>query len=152
MSPRKTDQELAIISAPLSKAYVGEEYVYQILTEHDDESSLSYALIQSPAGMKINAESGKVSWRPDASQDGVHYVEVHVSDGHAVVRQLYYIIIRPSGPGAVSLADLVQCLQILVGLEADIIVNEGSDLTDDQRIGMDDIIYMLRVAADISSE
>ncbi|OQY58875.1 MAG: hypothetical protein B6245_09605 [Desulfobacteraceae bacterium 4572_88] len=79
-------------------------------------------------------------------------MEVHVSDGHAVARQLHYIIIRPSGPGAVSLADLVQCLKILVGLEADIIVSEGNDLTDDQRIGMDDIIHMLRVAAGISSE
>ena len=102
--------------------------------------------------MEINAESGKISWIPDSSQDGVHYVEVHVSDGHAVVRQLYYIIIRPSGSGAVSLADLVQCLQILVGLEADIIVNEGSDLTDDQRIGMDDIIYMLRVTTGVGSK
>ncbi len=146
MAPKPVNHEPEIISAPPSRAYIDEEYVYHIAATDDDGDGLSYVLIQNPPGMTTDSESGKISWVPDPSQTGVHFVEIHVSDGHSVVRQLFYIMVTPVGD--VTLGDVVRCLQILVGTDDDAVYN-GDDLTQDRKIGLEDVIYMLNIIAGI---
>jgi hypothetical protein len=44
------------------------------------DGKLSYGLRTSPEGMKINEESGLVTWRPEVDQAGRHEVVVVVRD------------------------------------------------------------------------
>ncbi len=144
MAPKPANHEPEITSAPPSRAYIDEEYVCHIAATDDDGDGLSYVLIQNPPGMTIDSESGKISWIPDPSLTGVHFVEIHVSDGHSVVRQLFYIMLTPFGD--VDLSDVIRSLQILVGVGDGGAVHDG-DVTRDGKIGLADVIRMLQAMA-----
>lgn len=51
-------------------------------TDADGDRALRFRLVRGPMGMTVDALSGLVSWRPAGDQDGIHQVEVAVSDPH----------------------------------------------------------------------
>jgi PGF-pre-PGF domain-containing protein len=71
-----------ITSIPITKAYVGDLYRYPIIATDPDNDTLSYRLIQRPAGMIINSGTGLIEWIPQITQWGRTYpVSTEVSDG-----------------------------------------------------------------------
>ena len=67
-----------ILSEPVTVAYVGEEYHYQVVAYDPDGDELTYKLDHAPEGMTIDAESGLIKWIPTA--EGEYYVRVVVTD------------------------------------------------------------------------
>ncbi len=50
-----------------------------------DGDSFSFALVNAPAGMSIDAGSGAIVWTPGVAQVGLHDVAVKLSDQHGAV-------------------------------------------------------------------
>jgi YD repeat-containing protein len=144
MGPKPANHKPVITSTPVTKAELNENYVYPIIAQDEDGDELTYTLVDHPTGMTVK-ENGRIYWTPNDSQSGVNYVEVHVSDGYALAKQNYYIIITPLED--LNMSDVIRCLKILVGAETDGGVSERTDLTKDDKVGMDDIVYMMQVIA-----
>src|SRR5207244_493126 len=70
-----------ITSRPKGPAVVGVPYVYQATAQDADGDPITFALGAHPAGMEINATSGRLSWTPAAGQVGPPHVEVTAADG-----------------------------------------------------------------------
>ncbi|NLF33147.1 MAG: hypothetical protein GX591_19960, partial [Planctomycetes bacterium] len=73
------------ISAPPTAAAVGIALGYTALAEDLDQDPLEYTLAYGPEGMAVERLSGKVVWTPAATQTGVVYAGVRVSDGRGGV-------------------------------------------------------------------
>jgi hypothetical protein len=57
-------------------------YSYQLkASDPDGDRVLRWQLVEGPRGMKLDTQSGLITWRPTASQDGTHRIEVAVEDG-----------------------------------------------------------------------
>ncbi len=69
-----------ILSEPVTVAYVGKEYRYQVVAQDPDGDELTYKLDHAPEGMIVDAESGLITWIPTA--EGKYYVRVVVTDGN----------------------------------------------------------------------
>lgn len=78
---------LEIISTPITKAIVGEIYAYDVNVR--DETNVSYKLISSPEGMKINSSNGIITWNPSSA--GVFAVVVQVSEKNLTNNQSFTI-------------------------------------------------------------
>ena len=78
----KTNQAPRITSTPVTTAHTTEPYVYDVRADDPDAGdTLTFALVQPPTGMTIDAASGHVAWTPAAAQTGPFAVTVLVSDG-----------------------------------------------------------------------
>ena len=97
-TPVPGNRQPVITSTPVNGASVGAAYTYQVTATDPDGDALTYSLIQTPAGMGIDAASGLITWTPAAV--GTVPVEVRVSDGRAWVTQGWTITVTPQ---AVSL-------------------------------------------------
>lgn len=76
---RQTD--LAAFSAATSLQIVPDvPYTYPVKAIDSDGGAITYALLQGPAGMTIDPETGLVSWMPDRSQVGTYQVVVKALD------------------------------------------------------------------------
>ena len=69
------------VSIPSTVTTVGNAYQYDAVAIDPDDGVLTYRLIQSPAGMTIDAAGGQIDWVPGAADAGTHSVTVAVSDG-----------------------------------------------------------------------
>ena len=69
-----------ILSEPVTVAYVGEEYRYQVVAQDLDGDELTYKLDHAPEGMMVDAKSGLITWTP--TKEGEYYVRVVVVDGN----------------------------------------------------------------------
>ncbi|MFB6099637.1 MAG: putative Ig domain-containing protein, partial [Candidatus Nanohalobium sp.] len=87
-------------SDPAVTGEVGKAYSYDAEATDPDGNALSYSLNQSPSGMSIDSDSGKVSWTPSSS--GTYDVEIVVSDGEASVSQSYSIDVQSDNSGGGS--------------------------------------------------
>ena len=87
-----------ILSTPINVTSLGEQYVYQV--EAEDENNLSYTLI-GPPSMVID-QTGLITW--NANSPGAHQVSIAVSDGELLAYQNYTltVIIEASGPTITS--------------------------------------------------
>ncbi|OJH33810.1 putative Ig domain-containing protein [Cystobacter ferrugineus] len=68
-----------ILSAPATSAKIDRAYRYDVLTRDPDGDLLAYSLPRAPAGMTIDAQTGRIDWQP--TQAGDFPVRVRVSDG-----------------------------------------------------------------------
>lgn len=69
-----------VSSAPIS-ARVNEPYQYSVFAvDIDAGDTLSYSLIQGPAGMTVEAATGVINWTPGFTQQGDHLVQLRVTD------------------------------------------------------------------------
>lgn len=79
-----------VTSTAESIAYAGVRYQYSINAfDADSSDQLLYSLFTGPKGMKINRNSGKISWKPSTLQLGNHYVIVQVRDNGQPVKAGY---------------------------------------------------------------
>jgi large repetitive protein len=70
------------ISKPVTKATVGEEYLYDVdAADPDILDTLVYSLTIKPMGMTIDKSTGLIKWTPNETQPGMNDVAVRVEDG-----------------------------------------------------------------------
>ena len=70
-----------IVSSPVTTAAIDTLYSYQVIAQDADRGdAMVYRLLQGPVGMTLDAYSGRLEFRPLASQVGEHAVSVQVSD------------------------------------------------------------------------
>ncbi|MCZ8036898.1 MAG: DUF4114 domain-containing protein [Microcystis sp. LE17-20A] len=76
-----------IVSNPITTAYIGVPYQYQVAAIDGNGDALTYTLLKAPQGMKIS-DKGVITWATGAI--GSYQVEVQVDDGKGgIVSQLY---------------------------------------------------------------
>lgn len=80
---------LAFLSAPPGAAVVGKPLQYQVKTESPNPNSLSFFLVQAPAGMTIDSSSGLIAWTPTANQVGDQSVTVVAKDSTGEIFQSF---------------------------------------------------------------
>jgi hypothetical protein len=61
-------------------AQPGVDVAIQIIANDPDDNNLAYRLLERPAGMQIDPDSGLIAWVPVTQQLGPHGVTVEVSD------------------------------------------------------------------------
>jgi hypothetical protein len=74
------NRQPAINSSPVTAAVVGAAYRYDVAATDADGDTLAYSLTRAPAGMAIDAASGRINWTPTAGQMGTHEVALQVLD------------------------------------------------------------------------
>lgn len=62
-------QAPVIYTNPITLAFAGENYVYQVGAEDPNNSLFSFELTTAPAGMTIHELTGRVEWMPEAGGD-----------------------------------------------------------------------------------
>jgi large repetitive protein len=82
-----------ISSSPRTQTGSGQLYVYQIAASDLDGDKLTYTLTNPPSGMVINANTGLITWTPNAAQAGVKNVDITVSDGTLTTHQTYALTV-----------------------------------------------------------
>lgn len=74
-------------------------YVYQLEATDPDGDTLSFELVDAPAGAQISVLTGLISWMPTAAQAGLNSFRVRVSDGRgAWVEQAFAVQVRANPP------------------------------------------------------
>jgi hypothetical protein len=74
------------------EAIVGKFYIYDALAVDRDGDELSYFLLEGPAGMSVDAETGEVAWEPTVEDVGSHGVRVKVSDEFGGVDEQGFVL------------------------------------------------------------
>ena len=78
------------------------QFTYQINATDAEDGDFSFRLLESPNGMKIDPETGLITWNPSLSQTGSHWVEVAASDEHGgIARQRFELEIAVSDPSEI---------------------------------------------------
>ncbi|SFK25795.1 putative Ig domain-containing protein [Lysobacter sp. cf310] len=90
-----------IHSAPATSAKLGRAYRYDVLTLDPDGDLLAYSLTQAPAGMTIDAQTGRIDWQP--SQTGDFPVRLRVSDGALWTEQAWLLHVVEGLPFSATL-------------------------------------------------
>lgn len=70
-----------IASLPNVEAFAGRTYRYDVDATDPDNDPLTYTLLIAPDGMQIDAQTGEITWTPEAAERGIHEVTIHVADG-----------------------------------------------------------------------
>jgi len=84
LSVTGTNRDPQIDSLPILTATEGLFYEYAIVASDDDGDTITYELLTAPVGMTINSQ-GLVQWEPDYQSEGVHPIEIAISDSAGAV-------------------------------------------------------------------
>ena len=80
------------IREPIEVGEVGESYFYYAEAyDPDGDDVLSYSLVNSPAGMAIDQNTGLVTWTPEDWQKGQNLIFIYVTDGEDSDVQIFYV-------------------------------------------------------------
>ena len=94
-----TSQAPAITSSPETIAEIGSYYQYQLVSSDPDGDAVSYRLTEKPHGMKVDSETGLISWVPDVTQGGNQNVKLLAIDSTgAWVEQVFVITVYADSP------------------------------------------------------
>ncbi len=81
-----------ITSTPVIQANVDTAYVYQASASDPDNDTLTFSLTNEPAGMVVDAKTGRASWTPTVGQLGIANVTLTVSDGRGGMATQSYTV------------------------------------------------------------
>lgn len=84
-------EPLAFLSAPPGAAVVGKSLQYQVKAESPNPDTLSFFLLQAPAGMNIDSGAGLLTWTPSANQIGDQSVIIIARDSTGQIFQSFTI-------------------------------------------------------------
>ena len=100
----------AITSNPLTSASTGVSYSYDV--NATGTPAPTFAMIDSPAGMTINASTGVVSWTPTVAQAGQYAVTVAASNSRGSDTQSFTIGVAdrtaPTAPTTLAVSGLAE--------------------------------------------
>jgi hypothetical protein len=71
-----------------------------VAKDPDGDRNLRFELEKAPEGMRIDPILGEATWRPKASQAGVHQIEVRVRDSHGDASALQFEVTVTATPGS----------------------------------------------------
>lgn len=87
-----------VTSAPPLEAVADAPYAYDVQAVDPDGHALAFALLTSPAGMTIDADTGLLEWLPTLDDVGSHGVVVSVEDGWGgSAQQAFTLVVAPTG-------------------------------------------------------
>lgn len=78
-----------ITSFPITNITEGSTYEYDVYAYDENEDVLNYSFLESPEGMNIENDNGKITWVPTDLDIGSHEVVVLVTDGMFNVTQSF---------------------------------------------------------------
>ncbi len=85
------------ISLPPIEADLNREYLYDVQAIDANNDTVTYELVEAPAGMTIDANTGLIRWTPGVADRGLHTVDVRAADNRlGVSSQRYTIDARPT--------------------------------------------------------
>lgn len=88
-----------IVSAPPDLDPSGRFLYTPEVRDADGDRRFTFALLDGPSSMSIDAETGRVEWTPTAADVGAHGVEIQVSDGlGGRSRQKFQVSVQVGGP------------------------------------------------------
>jgi RHS repeat-associated protein len=89
------DRPPVFTTSPVVDGNVATPYVYQARATDPDGDPLTFSVVNGPAGLTINPNSGLVQWSPTAAQVGTDSVMLQVADGRGgTAVQAYAIDVR----------------------------------------------------------
>ncbi len=95
-----------ITSTPPGAVLMGQNYEYSLKATDSDGDAVHRSILAAPEGMGLNAQTGTLSWRPDARQAGVNKVELLVSDDFAGYdKQSFNIVVIDSSAIHINATD-----------------------------------------------
>jgi RHS repeat-associated protein len=95
----QVNQPPAFTSQPNTEAIPGVPYVYQAAaSDADGDNPLHFSVLTGPAGMTVDATTGRVTWSPQPGDLGTHAVLVRVDDGRGGVAQQQFTITAIAAP------------------------------------------------------
>jgi Putative Ig domain len=94
------NQPPLITSTPVTSVIAGQLYKYAVTAYDADAELLNFVLLEGPAGMTIDPESGQVGWQTVEADIGVHLVRLRVVDSVGNFNdQKFEITVRPDTTG-----------------------------------------------------
>lgn len=78
-------------SSPSLFAVAGDSYEYRAQASRGLADTLTYTLVDVPAGMAIESDTGVLSWVPGLDQGGTHLIHVVATNGEVLLEQEYYL-------------------------------------------------------------
>ena len=107
-------------SAPPTQVLAGETFLYQaaITDPYPTDDVHTFSLVEAPAGMTIEPQTGLVQWTPAASDGGSHAVRILVSDAYGGSAEQSFevlVVLAPPPPplGLYIAVGIVTALTIL---------------------------------------
>ncbi|MEO8271170.1 MAG: putative Ig domain-containing protein, partial [Aureliella sp.] len=89
----------SIVSIPPTQAVVGQGYLYSVASIDAEQDPRQFSLLESPAGMTIDAQTGEIAWTPTTAQLGQQSVIISVSDlAGGATTQGYAVIVLAGAP------------------------------------------------------
>jgi RHS repeat-associated protein len=87
-----------VTSAPLTQAVLNKTYTYTVQAKDAENQPLTFSLVNNPpAGMTIDAKTGKVQWTP--TQLGGQAIDILVTDGQGGVNlHSYQLLVLETAP------------------------------------------------------
>jgi RHS repeat-associated protein len=93
------NQPPAFTSQPNTEAIPGVPYIYQAAaSDTDGDNPLHFSVLTGPAGMTVDATTGRVTWSPQSGELGTHAVLLRVDDGRGGVAQQQFTITAIAAP------------------------------------------------------
>ena len=101
-----------ITTIPVTTAFVGQLYTYDVDGTDADGDTLLYFFTTSPSGMTMDYQTGLITWTPTSSQIGDHLVDLFVGDNqqqaNSRATQTFTVTVSdpPPPPSSVDWADV----------------------------------------------
>ena len=136
-----------ITSLPVIEAQDGEQYNYDVEAIDSDGDTLIYSLTASPIDMKINSETGLISWVSPI--EGEYDITAEVSDNNGGIdSQTYTLSVSPpplefirgdaNNDGNVNIADPIYILLYLNSNGSGFVCEDAADANDNGIISVAD--------------
>lgn len=94
LQPVPSGSTFAFSSIPPSSARIDQLFTYQAVAGGGGVSAVTYALVDGPAGMTMNANTGQLTWQPAGL--GTQWIVLSATGGGATVYQLFYLRVETS--------------------------------------------------------
>jgi ribosomal protein S6E (S10) len=116
---------------PKTTATEEAEYFYEVEASDDDGDTLTFSLLNYPAGMVIDSQDGTINWTPTNEQMGTHSIVIKVIDGNGGdTRQSFTITVADENdsPEITSTPITTATEEVVYAYDVEA---QDSDLTDD---------------------
>ena len=93
-----------LLTASLADAQIDQAYDVQVVAEDADADPLTFSIVQTDAGVSIDATTGQLSWTPTHADIGTYMTEIQVADGRGGTdTQTYALSVPDTIPPSVQL-------------------------------------------------
>lgn len=84
-------------SLPPTEAELNREYRYDVQAIDPNSDTVTFELLEAPAGMSIDVTTGLIRWTPAGTDRGLHTIEIRAADNRlGVSSQRFNLSVRPT--------------------------------------------------------